>query len=871
MIKYDYEKLTPMMKQYLDTKKEYPDSILMFRMGDFYEMFFDDAEIASKELDIVLTGRDAGINEKIPMCGVPYHAADNYINRLINKGYKVAICEQLEDPKKSKGLVKRGVTRVITPGTNLQFSEDDSSSNFLASIFIQGKETCLSYVDFSTGNLYFSFVEENINDSNSNLANQISVLEIKEIILNEDNKILDEIIKRKNILKNNYEYNDLKFNEFDQFLNDINTSNNIKSIIFDKEIVYKSLVQLYSYLIVTQFGFVNHIRNIENIDLDEYMLLDKHTLYSLDIFSESNKKSEGTLLHLLDKSKTSMGSRKLRYFLEHPLKKEKQIIIRLNIVEKFRDNLIDLENTRSILNGIYDIERIMVKMSGNNNSPKDLIQLKKSFENLSDLKHIILKNDIIISNIQVLDSMKDIYDLIDNAIIEDPPLSPKEGSIIKEGFSDELDNIKSSSINGKKWILDYESDLKKDTGISKLRIKYNKILGYFIEVSNSHTDKVPDYFIRKQTLVGSERYFTEKLKNTEMSILSSKSNIDNLEFEIYENIRNSILEQFDNIFLCAKIISEIDVYSTFAFVSYNNNYIKPSISIDGRLSINGGRHPIVEKNTDVFIDNDTIIENDSNFILLTGPNMAGKSTYMRQVALISLMMQIGCYVPCTEANLPIFDRIFTRIGAHDNLYMGESTFMVEMKEMSDIIKNATSNSLIILDEVGRGTSTYDGLALAKALIEYIIENINAKTIFATHFHELTTLQNKYNQIRNYTVQIIEKNGELSFLRKVIPGNSDKSYGIHVATLAGINESIIRKASSYLKEYENKALTLNSNQIGFLAEDYIEENYSEVSDETYTKLSDKILDIDINNMTPIESMLAIRDLKNYVKELDEKKN
>lgn len=871
MIKYDYEKLTPMMKQYLDTKKEYPDSILMFRMGDFYEMFFDDAEIASKELDIVLTGRDAGINEKIPMCGVPYHAADNYINRLINKRYKVAICEQLEDPKKSKGLVKRGVTRVITPGTNLQFSEDDSSSNFLASIFIQGKETCLSYVDFSTGNLYFSFVEENINDSNSNLANQISVLEIKEIILNEDNKILDEIIKRKNILKNNYEYNDLKFNEFDQFLNDINTSNNIKSIIFDKEIVYKSLVQLYSYLIVTQFGFVNHIRNIENIDLDEYMLLDKHTLYSLDIFSESNKKSEGTLLHLLDKSKTSMGSRKLRYFLEHPLKKEKQIIIRLNIVEKFRDNLIDLENTRSILNGIYDIERIMVKMSGNNNSPKDLIQLKKSFENLSDLKHIILKNDIIISNIQVLDSMKDIYDLIDNAIIEDPPLSPKEGSIIKEGFSDELDNIKSSSINGKKWILDYESDLKKDTGISKLRIKYNKILGYFIEVSNSHTDKVPDYFIRKQTLVGSERYFTEKLKNTEMSILSSKSNIDNLEFEIYENIRNSILEQFDNIFLCAKIISEIDVYSTFAFVSYNNNYIKPSISIDGRLSINGGRHPIVEKNTDVFIDNDTIIENDSNFILLTGPNMAGKSTYMRQVALISLMMQIGCYVPCTEANLPIFDRIFTRIGAHDNLYMGESTFMVEMKEMSDIIKNATSNSLIILDEVGRGTSTYDGLALAKALIEYIIENINAKTIFATHFHELTTLQNKYNQIRNYTVQIIEKNGELSFLRKVIPGNSDKSYGIHVATLAGINESIIRKASSYLKEYENKALTLNSNQIGFLAEDYIEENYSEVSDETYTKLSDKILDIDINNMTPIESMLAIRDLKNYVKELDEKKN
>lgn len=862
----DYEKLTPMMKQYLDTKKEFPDSILMFRMGDFYEMFFDDGVLASKELDIVLTGRDAGIGEKVPMCGVPYHAADNYINRLINKGYKVAICEQLEDPKKAKGLVKRGVTRVITPGTNLAISEDDGSSNFLGSIYTEGNKFSLSYVDFSTGSVYFTFFKEDFNDSNSVLRNQLSILEIKELILSDKSLNIKDIVDRKNILVN-FQEKDYHKEEFRNFLNKIDIKENIKDNILNNHIIYNSLLQLYSYLVDTQFGFIEHLRKITHIDLDKYMTLDKHTLYSLDIFSENEKKVEGTLIHLLDKTKTSMGYRKLRYFLEHPLKNESQIESRLNFVETFIEHLIDLDEIRSLLSNIYDIERIMVRLSGTSNSPRDLLQLKKSFIELPKIKNILLKNKINIDNLEDFDKLIEITDILNNSIEEETPLSPKEGGVIKDGFNSDLDDLKGNSINGKSWILDYENELKQETNISKLRIKYNKILGYFVEVSNSHLSKVPDYFIRKQTLVGSERYFTEKLKSTEMTILNSKSKIDSLEFEIYEEIKNSILQKYDLISGIADTIGEIDVYSNFAHISYKNNYVRPSISKDNNLYISKGRHPIVEVSTDIFIDNNTFIDDEKNFIVLTGPNMAGKSTYMRQIALISLMFQIGCFVPADEAKLPIFDRIFTRIGAHDNLYLGDSTFMVEMKEMADIIEHATKDSLIILDEVGRGTSTYDGLALAKALIEYIVENIDAKTIFATHFHELTSLQFKYKKIINNTVDVKEKNGEISFLRKVIEGSSDKSYGIHVATLAGIKESIVRKAKTYLDEYENNSKDYR--QIEFLIGENTNNTSVNSKIDEYEKLSDEILDIDLNSMTPIDSMLKIRDLKELIRNLDDK--
>lgn len=858
----DYEKLTPMMKQYVDLKKEHSDSILMFRMGDFYEMFLDDAVVASKELDIVLTGRDAGQNERIPMCGVPHHAVDNYINRLINRGYKVAICEQLEDPREAKGLVKRGVIRIITPGTNLKLSEDEGSS-YLGSIYTDKNSMALSYVDFSTGDLYITFSEENYNESNSILRNQISVLEIKELVIS-DNINLDDIAESKGILVNKIEKETEIDEDFKIFYENLDISPELKSLIKEKDILLISLAQLYSYLRKTQFDFVYHIRKLEFIDLDKYMLLDKHTLYSLDIFSEGNRKLEGTLIHLLDKTKTSMGSRKLRYFLEHPLKDKEEIINRLNIVESFTNNLIELDLVRNYLNEIYDIERILVKISGQSNSPKDLIQLQKSLRPLEDLKHKIqsinLDNNFDLS----FETLRDIFSLLSDSIIEDAPLSPKEGNVIKEGFSKDLDEIKSSSINSKTWILDYENELRKETGISKLRIKYNKILGYFIEVTKSQIENVPDYFIRKQTLVGSERYFTEKLKSTEMTILNSKDKIDSLEYDIYEEIRTTILNNYDRIIEVADAIAKIDVFSNFAFVANKNEYVKPEISDLGNVEIIKGRHPIVEKNVDIFIDNDTSIDNKVNFILLTGPNMAGKSTFMRQIALITIMMQIGSFVPCEVANLPVFDRIFTRIGAHDNLYLGESTFMVEMKEMADIIENATSNSLIILDEVGRGTSTYDGLSLAKSLIEYIVENINAKTIFATHFHELTDLQYKYGNIKNQTMQVREKDGDIQFLRKVIDGTSDKSYGIHVATLAGIKDSIVRKARVYLKDYESKASSIKQMEF-FSEENSTDEPFLETK---YDFIIDKILDLDLNNMSPLETMVKVEEIKEMIKKIDE---
>lgn len=858
----DYDRLTPMMKQYVDLKRENSDSILMFRMGDFYEMFLEDAVIASKELDIVLTSREAGLDNKVPMCGVPHHAVDNYINRLINKGYKVAMCDQLEDPKLAKGLVKRGVTRIITPGTNLDYHDYDGS-NYLGSIYTGINSMALSYVDFSTGDLYITYSEGNYNDSNSILRNQISILEIKELVISSEINLKD-IAENKNILVNNVKKQTELNEDFLKFYQNLELDNDVKFLIEKNDIMIFSLAQLHLYLKQTQFDFVNHIRKLEFIDLDKYMVLDNHTLYSLDIFSETDKKLEGTLLHLLDKTKTSMGYRKLRYFLEHPLKDKNQIILRHNIVDSLVNNLIVLDSIRKYLNDIYDIERILVKVSGQSNSPKDLIQLKKSFDSLPKLKDLIETLEYQNLNLLKFDPLDELHQLLDGSLIEDAPFSPKEGSVIKDGFSAELDELKSNTINSKTWILDYENELKKETGISKLRIKYNKILGFFIEVTKSHTDKIPEYFIRKQTLVNSERYFTEKLKSTEMTILNSKDKIDSLEYDIYEEIRNNVLNNYDKILKVADVIANIDVFSNFAYIAKKNSYTKPHLSNSGYLDIKNGRHPIVEKNVDIFIDNDTYIDIKNNFILLTGPNMAGKSTYMRQIALISIMMQIGSFVPCESAILPVFDRIFTRIGAHDNLYMGESTFMVEMKEMADIIENATENSLIILDEVGRGTSTYDGLSLAKSLIEYIVENINAKTIFATHFHELTDLQYKYSNIKNQTMQVRGKDGDIQFLRKVIDGTSDKSYGIHVATLAGIKESIIRKAKMYLADYESKASSMK--QLEFISEENLDVEV--VVDTKYDSIIDTILDLDINNMSPIESLIKIQEIKEMIKKIDE---
>lgn len=864
MSNYDYEKLTPMMRQYLDTKEDYPDSVLMFRMGDFYEMFFDNAVFASKKLNIVLTARDAGVEKKVPMCGVPYHAADSYISKLVNDGYKVAICEQLEDPKESKGLVKRGVTRVITPGTNLDFTEEDSSNNYLGSIFVSNNSYALSYVDYSTGSLYFTFKNEDFNDFSSHLRNQLNILEIKELILNSKNINIDDILKKNNILVN-YAENTDKIN-LDEFLDGKIISVEDNNIILNNQNIKNSLIELISYIDKTQFGALDHIRKIEYINLDNFMSLDNHTLVSLDIISEINNKKEGTLLNLLDKTKTSMGSRKMKFIIEHPLITKEDINKRLEFVNILYNNLINLGEIRNLLNEIYDIERALVRISGVSNSPKDLLLLKNSLNPIDNIIDILNKLNInfgIFNDNKSIEKINEIKNLINDSILENALTSPKEGSIIKDGFSEKLDELKNSSTYSSNFILEYENELKNETGINKLKIKYNKILGYFIEISKSYLDKVPDYFIRKQTLVGSERYFTEKLKSAEMEILNSKDIINQLEYEIYLDIRDIVLDNYDLILNLADDIAMLDVFSTFSKVSYNNDYIRPIFSDANSLEIKNGRHPIVEKNVDIFIDNDTIIDNNKNFIILTGPNMAGKSTYMRQLAIISIMYQIGCFVPASYAKLPIFDKIFTRIGAHDNLYLGESTFMVEMKEMADIIDNATDNSLIILDEVGRGTSTYDGLSLARALIEYIIERINAKTIFATHFHELVRLEENYSNIKNQTMSVSENNGEIKFLRKVIDGTSDRSYGLHVANLAGVKITIIKRAEKYLSLYENNN---RDPQINLFSETVMEYDNDPIKENKSSSIIfDKLDEVDPNELTPREALDLVYKLKDILDE------
>lgn len=864
MKEIDRDNLTPMMKQYLDLKSEYPDSILMFRLGDFYEMFFEDAEIATRELDIVLTSRSGGTADKVPMCGVPYHVAEGYINRLVNKGYKVAICDQLEDPKASKGIVKRGVTRVVTPGTNLNYDANDKSSNYLASLFVSDNVFSLSYLDYSTGEMFLVNKNENYNLPNSLLKNQLLTLQVKEIVVNNSDDEIIDYLNSTNILVNikNNSLNGLKEHSIIDELELIDIDR--KSLIADEESL-GSIHQMMEYLDETQFGYIEHIRSLTYVNFDEYMILDKHSLISLDVFSDDPNRLDGTLFKLLDKTRTSMGSRMLRYILEHPLKSKSEILLRQNIVDDFFKNLYQLNELRSNLNKIYDIERLMVRLTGNSNSPKDLVALKNSLSVLNPIKSILLTyNNLDIASMAAnLDRNNELYELISASIDDEAPLSPKEGGVIKVGYSEELDKLKSSSIDGKTWIVEYENELKKDSGIKNLKVKYNKILGYFIEVTKSNLDMVPEYFIRKQTLVGSERYFTEELKNVESKIFNSKDRIDNLEYSIYEEIRSKVLDAFDDIIETAKTIAKIDVFSNFAHISYQNDYVKPKIAIDGVMDIRNGRHPIVERNVEKFISNDTFISKDKNFIILTGPNMAGKSTYMRQIAIISIMMQIGCFVPAESAILPIFDRIFTRIGAHDNLYMGESTFMVEMKEMADIINNATKDSLLILDEVGRGTSTYDGLSIARALVDYIVGHIGAKTIFATHYHELVGMSDKYPEIKNQTMAVKEKSGDIVFLRKVIDGTSDKSYGIHVAILAGMKSAVIDSANDYLKNY----MSGGNKQLEFYMPTVSEETKI-VLDDKYEDIINRLSSLNVNSLTPIEALLELNRIKEKIEEIEE---
>ena len=866
------EKLTPMMQQYLAVKDENPDSILFFRLGDFYEMFFDDALLASRELEITLTRRDAGLEEKAPMCGVPYHVASSYISKLIDKGYKVAICDQVEDPKLAKGIVKREVTQIITPGTftDTEYLKSDLN-NYLLSIYIQGYSLNLTYSDYSTGEIYFTnktFLSKT--ELFRFLQDQVDRISPNEILINEDAlATFKKEIKKNNVFLNPYIAENLKdsniIKDFGNYFSD-NFKNNLRDFLSDNKIVdYTSLKKILQYLVVTQKINLKHINNISYYNNYDFLLLDESSKRTLEVVKGLNTfTKKGSLLDVLDKCSTSMGSRKLKKWVESPLVDLNKIEERQNIIESFTRDLLLQDKIEKILREVYDIERLVVKISNGSINPRELYSLKSTIENANKIKAILEGQDnkyLKLLSKEFID-LSDVYDEIDKVLIENPPVVIEENRIIKEGYSLELDELFKIATEGKNWLLDFEEKERNRTGIKKLKVKHNKILGYFIEVTKSFLDQVPEDYIRKQTLVGSERFFSMELNDMEGKLLGSKERALSMQAEIYNNLKDFIGKEIYRIQILADKLSKLDSLLSLAKVSNLNNYVRPKFNNEGYIEIKAGRHPIVESymKDDFFVPNDTYIDTKSNMIhIITGPNMAGKSTYMRQVALITIMAHIGCFVPCDSCNISLIDRIFTRIGASDNLAMGQSTFMVEMQEVADIIQNASSKSLLILDEVGRGTSTFDGLAIANAIIEYIAENIKAKTLFATHYHELVHLEDKYDSVENLTIAVDRQEDDIIFLRKIIKGFTNNSYGIDVAKLAGIDDRIINRAKDVLAliEKENEGLNIDLNK------EYIREEKTSPEVENFMN---KLRQINILEISPMEAFNLLDEIVKKSKEL-----
>lgn len=860
------------MQQYLAVKDENPDAILFFRLGDFYEMFFDDALLASRELEITLTRREAGLEEKAPMCGVPYHVASSYISKLIDKGYKVAICDQVEDPKLAKGIVKREVTQIITPGTftDTEYLKSDSN-NYLLSIFIQGYSLNLTYSDYSTGEIYFTektFLSKK--ELFRFLQDQIDRISPNEILINEDElESFKNKIKKDNIFINPYIAGNLKdsniFKDFGKYFSD-NFKNNLKSFISDNKIAdYTSLKKILQYIVVTQKINLKHINSISYYNNYDFLLLDESSKRTLEVVKGLNTFSKkGSLLDVLDKCSTSMGSRKLKKWVESPLVDLNKIQERQDIIESFTRDLLLQDKIEKILKEVYDIERLVVKISNGSINPRELYSLKSTIENSKKIKEILEDQDNECLNLlskEFID-LSDIYSEIDKVLIDNPPVVIEENRIIKEGYSKDLDELFKIATEGKNWLLEFEERERNRTGIKKLKVKHNKILGYFIEVTKSFLDRVPEDYIRKQTLVGSERFFSVELKDMEGKLLGSKERALSMQAEIYNGLKDFIGKEIYRIQILADKLSKLDSLLSLAKVSNLNNYVRPSFNNEGFIEIKAGRHPIVESyiKDEFFVPNDTYIDTKNNMIhIITGPNMAGKSTYMRQVALITIMAHIGCFVPCDSCNISLVDRIFTRIGASDNLAMGQSTFMVEMKEVADIIQNATSNSLLILDEVGRGTSTFDGLAIANAIIEYIAENIKAKTLFATHYHELVHLEEKYDSIENLTIAVDRQEDDIIFLRKIIKGFTNNSYGIDVAKLAGIDDRIINRAKYILAiiEKENEGISIDLNK------EFIREEKSNPELENFIN---KLREINILELSPMEAFNLLDEIVKQSKEL-----
>lgn len=844
---------TPMIKQYKEIKEQNKDCILFFRLGDFYEMFFEDALLASKELEIVLTQRDCGENQKCPMCGIPYHVSDVYINKLVSKGYKVAICEQLEDPKLVKGLVKRGIIKIYTPATVIENENSDTGNfNYLMSISRKLNEVAISYIDISTGNI--SYTNNTSDDIYKIIENEISKITPKEIIFNDHEfsvKSLETIATKFSIV-----------------LTTVNNSTNALDFINSKikydnsnsETTNICVANLLKYVFRYQEDLV-HINSSSKYYINEFMEIDSNSVINLEIQKNlyTNSKN-GSLFGVLNHTKTSMGSRLLHSYLERPLMDKEEILTRQNRVEEIFEDYELLVNLEDCLDGIYDLDRLIAKLSYKSANAKDLIALKVSIEKIPYLKNLLNCNK---KNMQLLgeklDDLQDIYDLIDKSIVDDPPITLTEGNLIKSNFSTELDQLRYNRVNGKNELVEYEMSEKDRLGIKNLKIVFNKKLGYFIDVTKSNLNKVGDDYEKRQTLTNSSRFKTKQLEAIESKILDSEDEIFELEYKIFEDIRKIILENLSRIKKSADLIAIIDVSNSLAKCAYLNNYIKPDINTYGLIDVLESRHPIVELSVgqSEFITNDILIGSGKNDIqLITGPNMSGKSTYLRQVALICILNQIGSFVPATKANISIVDKIFTRIGSSDNLFKGESTFMVEMKEMSNIIKYATSNSLLVLDEIGRGTSTFDGLSLAWAIVEYISKNIKAKTLFATHYHELTELEKKLDNLINMKVDIKETNDSIIFLRKITRGSTDKSYGIEVAELAGMPKTLIKRAKSILKEIDKEDTKIDLPIADFTVNngDDDEKNINELEN-----FKDEIQNININEITPLQSLQLLNEL------------
>lgn len=866
---------SPMMQHYLKTKEEYKDCILFYRLGDFYEMFFDDAILASKELELTLTGKECGQEERAPMCGVPFHAAETYIARLIGKGYKVAICEQMEDPKLAKGIVKREVIRVVTPGTVIESNLlDEKKNNYIMAIYKNGIYFGISICDVSTGDFKATQIKETNNFSMA--LDEISRYSPAEIVVNDlmyaTTEEIAKIRERFQIYISKQE--EEKFsNNSEELLNKYNIvnedGNEIKDIN-DKTLCICAINGLLTYILETQKTSLDHINKITLYNNTKYMCLDINARRNLELTEKLRDKSKkGTLLWVLDKTSTSMGGRRLRRWLNDPLLDVERINKRLNAVKELKEKLILRGDITDLLKKVYDIERLVGKISYGNANGRDLISLKNSIKQLPELKRIMVSADstLLKELYEELDTLEDIYTIIDNAIVEEPPISVKEGGLIKKGYDEEIDKLKIATTDGKNWLIQLEADEREKTGIKGLKVGFNKVFGYYIEVTKSNISLVPDRYIRKQTLTNGERYVTEELKKLENELLGAEEKVINLEYNAFCDIREKIEKQIIRIQKTADIISTLDVLNSFATVAEDMNYCMPIVDNSGIIDIKGGRHPVIEKilPSGAFVDNDTYLDKEDNrFSIITGPNMAGKSTYMRQVALISLMAQCGSFVPATYARLGVVDKIFTRIGASDDLSMGQSTFMVEMMEVATILKEATPNSLVILDEIGRGTSTYDGLSIAWAVAEYMSdkEKCGAKTLFATHYHELIGLEKKIQGVKNYSIAVKERGEDIIFLRKIVSGGTDESYGVHVAKLAGVPQVVTKRSNEILKTLERKSILGNQKQEK--ENKKVATGQLDMYNYKLAEIAHELDKVDLNNLTPIDALNTLVKIKEKMK-------